>query len=315
MKKNLFIVCAVIAVAALFTACPGPNSPNGSVYPKVEKVIFLDKDLNDTGLTDSDINFDADKIAYIDFVFDTDMDMTYRVGWVYWDDIGQDIKVYDWVNPRRFRFGINFRYNQYYQISLNNKEYCVNNPDFVYDYFRDKKGNYLEEKTIMFTTKEAPEAAGKTFEISLDDFSSLSFVKNEYDDPGKSTNVGYVNISYDLGKYKLRKGDKLIINYSIWSYSKLTNIRGHLADRSARVNYWNLLASEEDGKEYVFIPSLEPTPRPEGNEEVVPNYYTGTISFDIIADQIDPPVAIQLYYDRVEGEDPVTISFKQTTAN
>lgn len=306
MKKNLFIVFAVIAFAALFTACPNPNS--GIIEnekPEVVKVAFIDNNSVELSYIEGDINLDADKLAAIDFIFNKDMDQSYMQGWVYWWNIWDDIYRIQWIGSRRIRFYINFRYNQEYQISLNNKAYIENqDPTFVKYFYRDVDGNLLKEKTVYFNTANKTRNS-KTFELSLDDFNSLTFSENAYN---KSLNIGYINLNSLLGKEKLQEGDIVKVKYNLWSYNDLPEIKGQLADTSNRANGWTLLASEQN----TYIKSLKATPKPKEGEDVVPNYCSGEVTYHVTTNQIDPGLVIQLYYEKVEGTDPITLLFKST---
>ena len=155
-----------------------------------------------------------------------------------------------------------------------------------------------------------------TFEFSLDNTNPAQFVENEYDAEGKCTNVAYIDIRPLLKHDTLCEGDKLTLNYSLWSYDEINNLCVHLADRNGYYKYWKLLINEEDidGNEikYVVADKIEKTEAKENIEDVEPIYYNGSITFDITSDLLAGPVAIQLYYDRVEGKDPAILYFKST---
>lgn len=292
LKKSLFGLAVLAAIT--FTSCVEPAEPINST------VTFYDADSNALAYQNGDTNVDPHKVAYIDIKFDKAMDRSYA-GYIFYNNSNECIYYLDFITDYVLRIQPYLFNDQDFKIVFNDEKYNKDYPDDYSKkdwYLRDVKGHYIDELSISFRTKPSAITHPHTFEIDTEDY-AMKFAKNEYDEPGRDTQIFQLRFDSLLDHEKVMKGDKLIVNYKLYSTYDLHNIHVTLFGGSRAVNYWNLLAEDMP----IIVTDLAATTDLEN-----PNYCSGTVEFPIIDNMSSTNIAFQFWAENSENPEFVSIN-------
>jgi len=301
MKKILMLLVTLTALCAV-GCVKEPSAP-------VEKAkATVTSNLGTEILGETNVN--PKEIEYIDITFDKPM----KQGIVYWisyssgDAILADYSY--WVNSRTFRFFLNLPYNSYFKIAINDSQYTDVDWDPKETFWRDSKGNFIDELIIDFNTIPYPEREATTFEIDLTNpqnnvLKSIKLEPNYYDSEGNPTENApsqqlLLDITSFLNRELLIPGDTLKIKYKISSMYDISKVKSNLVDNSPEANYWKILSNSND---LSIAPDYVVSEDPEN-----PKIHEGTLEFNITEAMIRV-AAIQLFCSYDEVAEDISIDF------
>lgn len=298
MKKILMLLVTLTALCAV-GCVKEPSTPTTTVVSNLGKSIL--------GKT----NVNPKEIEYIDITFDKPIKQETTSQWIQYGS-SSDLAVLstNWENSRTFRIYLNLPYNFYFKIVINDSQYIHENWDPKETFWRDSKGNFIDELIIDFNTIPYPERESKTFEIDLTNpqnnvLKSIKLKPNYYDSNGNETEIAptqqlVLNLTTLLNHELLLPGDKLILKYKISSMYDISKVKSNLVDNSPAANYWKVLSNSND---LSIAPDYAISEDPEN-----PNIYEGTLTFEI-TEQMMCWASLQLFCSYDEVAEDISIDF------